>query len=190
GSKDRARGNSALKGALDAEYAVVKSDDEVKITAKKMKDADEPEPVNFLFDPVRLPFMDDDGEPQYSCVLSYFDKNADMLAKREEAQEKSAEAGRRQAEINIGQKQIEIIKILNKQIVCAKAVLAGSGRDPALARIEIRNLKDAATEKGIVPKKNWSRTFTALVERGFLEVDEPFVTITQKGRDIVFGADD
>ncbi len=190
GSKDRARGNSALKGALDAEYAVVKSDDEVKITAKKMKDADEPEPVNFLFDPVRLPFMDDDGEPQYSCVLSYFDKNADMLAKREEAHEKSAEAGRRQAEINIGQKQIEIIKILNKQIVCAKAVLAGSGRDPALARIEIRNLKDAVTEKGIVPKKNWSRTFTALVERGFLEVDEPFVTIAQKGRDIVFGADD
>ena len=46
GSKDRARGNSALKGALDAKYMVVKSNDEVTITAKKMKDADEPEPIS------------------------------------------------------------------------------------------------------------------------------------------------
>jgi hypothetical protein len=47
GEKQRARGNMSLKGALDAEYRVEKSDDVVTITNTKMKDATPPSPVCF-----------------------------------------------------------------------------------------------------------------------------------------------
>ena len=69
GTQERARGNSALKAALDAEYSVTKNDDVLKITSKKMKDADEPEPKEFNLKVIELPWEDEDGEVQTSCVL-------------------------------------------------------------------------------------------------------------------------
>ncbi|WP_163387935.1 AAA family ATPase [Endozoicomonas acroporae] len=117
GSKDRARGNSALKGALDAEYAVVKADDEIKITPKKMKDADEPDEMNFQFGSVRLPFNDEEGEPQYSCVLQYLDKANALKIKQQENREHIREQGRLQAEIRIGEKQKRVIQTLERLIL-------------------------------------------------------------------------
>ena len=148
GNKDRARGNSALKGALDAEYAVVKSDDELTITAKKMKDADEPKPISFLFESVKLPFADEDGEQQVSCVLKYFDKQAEGLVK-------AIEAGKKQGEIHLGEKQVNIIKMLDRLIRGAKETLARDGRDPAGARIEVRGLRKACIDAGVMTSKNW-----------------------------------
>ncbi|MCW7553324.1 AAA family ATPase [Endozoicomonas gorgoniicola] len=143
GNKDRARGNSALKGALDAEYAVVKSDDELTITAKKMKDADEPEPMSFLFESVKLPFADEDGEQQVSCVLTYFDKQAAGLVK-------SIEAGKKQGEIHLGDKQVCIIKTLNRLVKEARDTLARDGRDPTGAHIEVRGLRKACIDAGVM----------------------------------------
>ncbi|MBO9484136.1 AAA family ATPase [Salinisphaera sp. G21_0] len=174
GSKDRARGNSALKGALDAEYAVVKSDDEVTITAKKMKDADEPEPLKFLFDPIRLPFVDEEGEPQYSCVLKHYDPNmADGL--------KSKNA----PENRIGERQVKIIETLNRLIANAQETLHKSGRDPLNARIELQNLKDDCYAQGFICSKHWRRTIDTMIYRGFVAVDAPFVSVTEKGQEAI-----
>jgi len=56
--KDRARGSSALLGALDAEFMVDKWNEEapVKIEVKftKMKDAITPEPLNFMHREIEL----------------------------------------------------------------------------------------------------------------------------------------
>ena len=49
GEKGRARGSSALKGALDAEYKISKQDDRIRMSCSKMKDEDEPDPMSFLF---------------------------------------------------------------------------------------------------------------------------------------------
>lgn len=51
-----ARGSSALKGAVDAEYEVSRNSEDriVYLTAKKMKDAEEPKPVAFNFESVTL----------------------------------------------------------------------------------------------------------------------------------------
>ena len=73
GNKDRARGSSALLGAVDAEFMVDKwsgSDDplakiEVKFT--KMKDAKLPDPMNFIHHEVEL--IGADLEPTQSVVL-------------------------------------------------------------------------------------------------------------------------
>ena len=185
GSKDRARGNSALKGALDAEYAVVKAEDEIKITPKKMKDADEPDEMNFQFGAVRLPFNDEEGEPQYSCVLQYLDKAYALKIKQQENRERIREEGRKQAEIRIGDKQRQVIQTLERLTGEAKATLVRAGRSPGLARIEVRNLRDACFREGFISSKNWSRTFDALIEREFLAMDAPFISVSEKGQTVI-----
>ncbi len=166
GAKDRARGNSALKGALDAEYAVVKSDDCVQITAKKMKDAEEPQPMTFLFNPVRLPFQDEEGEAQYSCILrpssaEHFDQV------------------RQDKELGVTQKRVlEILNTLQNQAI---GHLERAGRNIAYARIEVKTLRNECVKAhGVVGQNNWSRTFSALVDKGFIAHEGLFVTLTDK----------
>ncbi|WP_095210202.1 AAA family ATPase [Endozoicomonas ascidiicola] len=173
GSKDRARGNSALKAALDAEYAVVKSDDTVKIITKKMKDADEPKPMNFMFDPVQLPFLDEDGEPQYSCVLRYLEHGID--------QEEPSKTPIKK----LGDRQRRIIEALNSLIGNAQHRLENSGRDPVNARIELKNLKDECYEQGFICSKHWRRTIDAMIHRELITVDAPFVMVSEKGLEAI-----
>ncbi|MGM0914124.1 MAG: AAA family ATPase [Pseudomonadota bacterium] len=64
-----ARGSTALRGAVDAEYKVTKDPaGVVTLEATKLKDADVPERRAFRLAPVELPLADDDGEPVWSCV--------------------------------------------------------------------------------------------------------------------------
>jgi hypothetical protein len=51
---DRARGSSALKAALDAEYSVVNEGGVVTLTATKMKDAEMPTELSFKFKVIEL----------------------------------------------------------------------------------------------------------------------------------------
>jgi len=54
GEKGRARGSSALKGALDAEYKISKQVDRIRMSCSKMKDEDEPDPMSFYLVPVEM----------------------------------------------------------------------------------------------------------------------------------------
>ena len=68
GAKDRARGSSALLGAVDAEFKVEKwGENKVEVAFTKMKDATTPEPLNFIHKPVDL--VDADMEEAHSVVL-------------------------------------------------------------------------------------------------------------------------
>lgn len=68
GDKARGRGSTALKGALDAEFAVTKVGDKVTLTATKMKDAPEPPPISFNLQSVQIG-RTLAGEPITSAVL-------------------------------------------------------------------------------------------------------------------------
>ena len=70
GEKGRARGSSALKGALDAEYKISKQDDRITMTCSKMKDEDEPDPMAFYLVPVQMG-RDEKGALISSAVLEY-----------------------------------------------------------------------------------------------------------------------
>ncbi|MBB3182715.1 KaiC/GvpD/RAD55 family RecA-like ATPase [Halomonas fontilapidosi] len=64
-----ARGSTALRGAVDAEYRVTKDPSgTVTLEATKMKDADTPGRRAFRLAPVELPLTDDDGNPVWSCA--------------------------------------------------------------------------------------------------------------------------
>ena len=67
---DRARGSSSLKAAIDAEYEVTKTEEGViTFQPRKMKDAEEPDPLAFRLESVDLGVVDDLGEPITSAVL-------------------------------------------------------------------------------------------------------------------------
>ena len=73
---DRARGSSALKAALDAEYAVVNEGGTISLTATKMKDAEFPAELNFRFKHVDLGVLD--GMEISSVVLEAQDNVLDF----------------------------------------------------------------------------------------------------------------
>ena len=70
GGKGRARGSSALKGALDAEYRISKQDDRIRMSCSKMKDEDEPDPMSFYLVPVEITH-DEKGAIISSAVLEF-----------------------------------------------------------------------------------------------------------------------
>lgn len=76
GDPHRMRGNSALRGALDAEY-LLKSDESdstlLWVTNNKMKDAPKPRPFAVALRSVELDVHDADGRPVTSAVLELLD---------------------------------------------------------------------------------------------------------------------
>lgn len=72
---ERARGSSALKAAVDAEYEISKDESgNVKIRTTKMKDAELPGDLILRLKGVELPgLFDEDGEPITSAVLEVAD---------------------------------------------------------------------------------------------------------------------
>ncbi|MFL2812105.1 MAG: helicase RepA family protein [Paracoccaceae bacterium] len=64
GEKGRARGSSALKGALDAEYKIFRQDDRITMSCTKMKDEEEPEPMCFYLVPIEL------GQSEKGTIVS------------------------------------------------------------------------------------------------------------------------
>lgn len=92
--KDRSRGSTALRGALDAEYKVQLDHGSKTITfeSKKMKDAEMPPPKSFGITQVELPVNDKNGDPVQGAYLTAVDmseflKNARAKAKLNDKQE-------------------------------------------------------------------------------------------------------
>ena len=70
-TKNRARGSSAWKGALDASILVVsdKNDGAITVSCVKMKDAVEPQALTGRLSPVPLGWLDEDGEEVIGAVF-------------------------------------------------------------------------------------------------------------------------
>lgn len=68
---DRSRGSSALKAACDFEIKC----DKGLLTFTKVKDGEQPEPIEFKLVPVEIG-IDDNGEPITSCIVKYGERSA------------------------------------------------------------------------------------------------------------------
>jgi hypothetical protein len=73
--KDRSRGSTALKGALDAEYKcqLDSGSKTIQFESKKMKDAEMPVAKNFQITQVDLPILDKHGLPVKGAYLTSVD---------------------------------------------------------------------------------------------------------------------
>lgn len=72
--KDRSRGSTALRGALDSEYKVELMDmggqARIQLTSKKMKDAELPKPLTFGLTQTDLPIFDKRAQPIKGAYLT------------------------------------------------------------------------------------------------------------------------
>jgi hypothetical protein len=73
--KDRSRGSTALRGALDAEYKVAldSGSKTIAFESKKMKDAEMPAPKNFQITQVDLPILNKHNLPVKGAFLTAVD---------------------------------------------------------------------------------------------------------------------
>ncbi|QCW84952.1 AAA family ATPase [Methylotuvimicrobium buryatense] len=82
GEKDRGRGSSAIRAAMDAEYSAVKLDEYVVLSCNKAKDFEPPKPIKFCFNVVPLDWRDEEGEPLTSAYLNFDGEAKPELKKR------------------------------------------------------------------------------------------------------------
>jgi hypothetical protein len=81
--KDRSRGWSGLRAAVDFEFRMERgSDDLLRLTCTKNKEADLPEPMAFKMVGIDLGIRDEDNNPVYSAVLSETDYTDDPGQKK------------------------------------------------------------------------------------------------------------
>lgn len=151
--KTQGRGNSALRGAIDAEYSLAIDDEKViRMDATKMKDAAYPGALAFKMNVIELDGeFDDEGEPVTSVVLDGMEHVPPV---------KGGKVGR-------GKNQTRAISMLRDLIEEHRRRVSDSGRDPGAARVsmnewrarmgnagmnrfQVRDVVDGLRDKGVI----------------------------------------
>ncbi|WP_333601524.1 hypothetical protein [Flavobacterium sp.] len=88
GNKDRSRGSSSIRAAMDGEFSATKKDKSITLTCHKAKDFEELNPLQFTLKPTELEWLDSDDKPMTSVYLEYggvatTDKKNKLTAKDE-----------------------------------------------------------------------------------------------------------
>jgi len=156
-----ARGSSALKGAVDAEYEVSRSDEDkvIRLTPHKMKDADLPQPL--AFELIGVPVHDDTG--------SLIGGVAPKLVNNPPRPHIPKTA-------KLGKHQKTALEILEQMEIVIR--LARQGRDTGPISIEIDAWK-AGCEKAGIPRQRFHDAKNTLTERCQIRVNEPHVSLVR-----------
>lgn len=71
GDKQRSRGSSSIRAAMDGEFSATKDGDSIILSCHKAKDFEAFKPQQFKLKAVDLDWLDDDGEPLTSVYLEH-----------------------------------------------------------------------------------------------------------------------
>ncbi len=165
GDKSRGRGSSVLFGALDAAYLVERDEDgTVRLTARKMKDAELPAPLAFRAATVELGIVDEEGEPVTSAVLH---------AAAYVAPPAKGKAGR-------GKHQTTALRILRETMQLHRANLARNGYPPDGARVTLDQWRDLCVEAG-VDRRRFHEVVTTLKNIRKIRTPFPHVELIEDG---------
>jgi hypothetical protein len=74
GNKDRSRGSSSIRAAMDAEFSANKNKDVITLTCHKAKDFEAVNPLSFILKPIELEWLNSDGDPMTSVYLESTDQ--------------------------------------------------------------------------------------------------------------------
>lgn len=156
-----ARGSSALKGAVDAEYEVSRSDQDnlIRLTPRKMKDAEEPEPL--AFELVGVPLLDDANLPIKGAAL----KTAEYTTPTP-------------VTAKLGKQQKAALEVLQRMHDEAAARLADQGRQNHPVNILIEDWRIRCNNADI-PRQRFHDARNTLSERGQIQLDGPHVLIVR-----------
>jgi hypothetical protein len=151
--KDRGRGSSAMKGAIDAEYKVQldQASKLIKLEAKKMKEAEMPMALTFSLTQVDLPITDKHGD----AVKGAFLTTVDISGIVKEVNDKATFLGKNQKKV--------LDSLLGLEEANARAVIAGDFAVP----IDNDTWRESAHEAG-VPRNRFSEARDALASKGLI----------------------
>lgn len=153
-NKTRARGASAIFGALDSAFRLdMDPEGVIRLTCTKMKDHEHPPPLAFRIKSECLD-MDDNGEPVFSAVLADTDY------------EPSSSSGP-------GKWHGLAQGVYEDLIFKRKRTLEASGHDPGTARVTVASWKEACFKQGI-PRQRFYEVQSTLSVIG-LQVDHGFI---------------
>lgn len=153
-----ARGSSALKGAADAEYEVSRNDDDkvIRLTPRKMKDAEEPVPL--AFEMVNVSLLDNTGNPVSGAALKLTEYVSPALSS-------TSGMGKNQ------QKALAALELLHEEITTC---LAEQGRQEQSVLIEQEHWHQRCEAEGIA-RNRYKEARDALLKRGAIRLDGPHV---------------
>ncbi|TXH66864.1 MAG: AAA family ATPase [Lysobacteraceae bacterium] len=154
--KTQGRGNSALRGAIDAEYSLAVDEDKtITMQATKMKDAGFPEPVAFRMRVVEIDGeLDEEGEPVTSVVL-------------EGAEHVPPVKGGRVAR---GRNQTLALSVLRELTEEVRRRALADGRPEAAVRVDRGDWRDRLAAKGI-NKQRFYELQNALKNAGLIVIE-------------------
>lgn len=156
-----ARGSSALKGAADAEYEVGRNAEDkiIRLTPRKMKDAEEPAPL--AFELVGVSLFDDTGQPVSGAALSAIEHTAPSA---------STSSG-------MGKNQQAALAVLKEMYAETSERLAGQGRQDHPIHIVTDEWRQRC-EAGDMSRNRYKEARDALQRRGVISFDGPHVILS------------
>ena len=150
--KDRSRGSTALKGALDAEYKcqLDSGTKTIAFESKKMKDAEMPSPKNFQITQVDLPINNKNGMPVKGAYLTA----VDISGLVSQVQKKTY--------LSPNQKQVmECLVMLEVNLL----------QNHQLRPVGYDEWRDCAKEHGVKNNRFWEVVKSMIAKEMILEVD-------------------
>ncbi|WP_278401751.1 AAA family ATPase [Stutzerimonas kunmingensis] len=156
-----ARGSSALKGAADAEYEVSRNDEDklIRLTPRKMKDAEEP--PSLAFELVGVPVRDDVGNLVGGAAL--------RLAQHAEPATVTKQLGKHQ------KAALDALRQMHAEIA---ERLARQGREDHPVNIPVDDWKAKCEENGI-PRQRFHDAKNTLTERQQIRLEGPHVFLVR-----------
>lgn len=159
-----ARGSSALKGAADAEYEISRCDDDklIRLTPRKMKDAEEPQALAFKL--VSVPVHDDTGSLIGGAALELTEYIAPVLI--------TAKLGKQQ------KAALEVLEQMHEEISARLASQDGEGHP---VNILTDTWKTKCEDAGI-PRQRFHDARVTLADRHQIRIEGPHVFLVRPVR--------
>lgn len=156
--KERARGSSALRAAVDAEFKITRDgrSGAIVMACTKLKDGELPEPMSFELVDEHLG-QDPDGRAIRSAWARFVGTG---IASKPAS----------------GKNQAQALDILRTLYDRQRANLAASGMDPIGARVKLSEWRHGLREAGI-DRRRHSEVQGSLVDAGLIEIHEPYVQL-------------
>lgn len=153
-----ARGSTALRGAVDAEYSATKDEyGAITLESGKMKDAEPPAPMSFKLEGVKLPLLDEDTNPVYGAALTHIEGY--QPPKRDTAR--------------MGKNQAAALASLKRLYHEHSERLERGGQNPDKALVTIDDWRDATG----LNRQRFQEVRDGLEKKGLISVDPPHVEL-------------
>lgn len=175
-AKNRARGSSAWKGALDIELQVTKDDKRITLKQTKNKDAELEKPIVFNLEKMIIPeWFDEDGEAVTTCTIEINEILTQITAmqKKEDKKPPQSELTAKETYSKAAQKTGSIMKDIDNE----------TGQEIEFVALEVEDWRKTFYENSSADKDATKRQQFDRARKLLLEVKHALFKRTIQGHD-------